>query len=240
MAKELLTKEVNAAIEGFFAAGADEIVVQDGHGEGGINITLLDPRAKLQQGWDGPGGGFYPHGLDSSYDVMAWVGQHPKAGTEYGHLCHTGNFGVLDFIINDISVGELGRATFLGQPYGVVPIFVSGCLACTKEAKDLVKGIETVAVKEGVKAGSGDECTTEQYKLRNSGAIHLHPEVSRDLIRQGAERALKRYLADPKSFQPIKIAPPYSKKIVYRQAEGVPPVVVEQCGFSDLALLLNT
>lgn len=53
LAKELLTKEVNAAIDGFFAAGADEIVVQDGHGEGGINITLLDPRAKLQQGWNG-------------------------------------------------------------------------------------------------------------------------------------------------------------------------------------------
>lgn len=34
--KRLLTMEVNAAIDGFAAAGATEIVVADGHGYGGI------------------------------------------------------------------------------------------------------------------------------------------------------------------------------------------------------------
>lgn len=233
--KELLTKEVNAAIAGFIAAGADEIIVQDGHGKGAVDITLLDSRAKLQRGWDGP----YPFGMDERYDVMAWVGQHPKAGTEYGHLCHTLSFNVLDWQVNGISVGEFGMLAFLGQIYNIVPIFVSGCAAFTKEAQDLVKGIETVAVKEGIMAGSGDDCTTEEYERRNWGAIHLQPEKSRKLIREGAERALRRYVVQPQSFQPTKIYAPYSKKIQFRETNGNEGYVYELNQYDDLVELLN-
>ncbi len=35
-AKRLLTAEVNAAVDGLMAAGAEEVVVIDGHGPGGI------------------------------------------------------------------------------------------------------------------------------------------------------------------------------------------------------------
>ncbi len=240
LAKELLTIEVNAAVDGFFEEGADEIIVQDGHGHGGINILLLDPRAKLQRGWDTSGGGYYPHGLDATYDVMAWVGQHPKAGTEYGHLCHTGNFGVLDFQINGISVGEFGRQLFLANTFGITPIFASGCLAFTREARYFVQGIETVAVKEGVQSGTGNECTAEQYELRNSGAIHLHPAEARKRIREGAKRAMERYNRDPASFRPMKITPPYSKKIVTRDSVNGKSAVYERGGYDDLALLLNS
>ena len=40
-AKELLTLEVNAAIAGFRAAGATDILVADGHGCGGIANRAL-------------------------------------------------------------------------------------------------------------------------------------------------------------------------------------------------------
>ena len=237
--KELLTKEVNAAIDGFFAAGADEVVVQDGHGYGAIDIDLLDPRAKLQRGWYGPGGGAFPFGMNETYDVYACVGQHPKAGTEYGHLCHTGNFDVLDFQINGISVGEYGEQVLLAGQYGITPIFASGCLAFTKEAEALVPGIETVAVKEGVMPGSGDECGNEVYEKRNWGAVHLQPQKARELIREGAYNAMMRYKENPKSFKPTKVSAPFSKKIVYRQAMGKILPVVEKSGYDDLAALMN-
>jgi len=235
LAKELSTMELNAAIDGFFAAGADEVVVQDGHGEGGVNLMLLDPRAKLQRGWVGP----HPFGMDESYDVMAWVGQHPKAGTEYGHLCHTGTYEVLDYTINGISVGEFGKIVFFGQIYHAVPIFASGCLAFTKEAQALVEGIETVAVKEGVIPGKGDECSFEAYRARNWGAIHLHPVEARKRIREGAERAMRRFLADPDSFRPTKISPPYSKVVKIRPRDGKPGYVDEKNGYTDLAAIMN-
>jgi len=237
--KEFLTKEVNAAIDGLFAAGATEIVVQDGHGHGAINFELLDPRAKLQRGWDTSRGGPWPFGMDESYDVQIWVGQHPKAGTEYGHLCHTGTFNAIDYRINDISVGEYGYCMFVGQLFGITPIFASGCVAFTKEAEALVPGIETVAVKEGVMAGSGDDCNEDVYEKRNWGAVHLHPEQARKLIRDGAYRALKRYMEDPASFKPTQISAPYSKRAVYRNANGKTRFVVEQEGYDSLIDLLN-
>lgn len=240
-AKELLTLEVNAAIEGFFAAGADEVVVQDGHGPGAINVPLLDPRVKYQRGWNrDKNGGSFPFGQDESFDVMAWVGQHPKAGTEFGHLCHTGTMDVLDYTLNGISIGEFGEGLFLGQTFGITPIFASGCLAFTKEASHFVPGIVTVSVKEGVQSGSGEECTADEYRLRNAGAIHLQPQKARELIREGAEKALRKYIEDKESFEPaIKIQAPYSKKIVFRHTKEKPSYIVERSGYSDLAELFN-
>ena len=235
LGKEFVTKEVNAAVDGFFAAGADEVVVQDGHGHGAINIQLLDRRAKLQRGWNGP----YPFGLERGYDVMAWVGQHPKAGTAFGHICHTGNFNVIDCQINGISVGEFGECMFCGQVYHVTPIFASGCLAFTHEAQQLVPGIETVAVKEGVCAGSGDECSAEQYERRNWGAIHLQPEEARAQIRQGAEKALRRYLTAPDSFQPTQISAPYTRKVLYRQQNGITHYCSKSSNKTDFIALMN-
>ncbi len=238
-AKEFLTLEVNAAVDGLFAAGATEVVIQDGHGHGAIDIALLDPRAKLQRNWDVNGA--YPFGMDrGDFDVMVYIGQHPKAGTQYGHLCHTGSFNVIDYSVNGISVGEFGQGVLQSQVFGITPIFASGCLAFTKEAEALVKGIETVAVKEGTQSGTGDECSIEEYENRNWGAIHLQPQTARKLIREGAERALRRYMENPDSFQPPKISAPYSKKVIYRELNGVSHCVREISGFDDLIKLLNT
>ena len=44
-ARELLTLEVNAAIEGAIEAGATEFLVVDGHGHGSINPQLLHSAA---------------------------------------------------------------------------------------------------------------------------------------------------------------------------------------------------
>ncbi len=234
--KELLTKEVNAAVDGFCAAGADEIVVLDGHGQGGINGLLLDPRAELQRGW-GPGP--YPLALDRGYDVIAWIGQHPKAGTEGGHLCHTGTFRVIDMRINGISVGEFGTAVFTAQQYGVAPVFASGCEAFCREAEALVPGIGTVAVKRGLMTGTGDECDCEAYEARNWSAIHKHPETARRLIREGAEKALRRYCQDPASFRPTRISAPYTLKYVYRPTREQAGYTKEVSHPTDLNALLN-
>lgn len=212
--KKFLTAEVNAAIEGFFDAGADEIVVVDGHGSGAINIALLDPRAYLLRGRGEP-----PFGLDSTFDALAHVGQHPKAGMEYGHLCHTQSFKVLDYTLNGKSIGEFGQFVFCALEFGITPIFASGDYAFTKEAEDLVAGIETVYVKRGITPGSGDECNTSEYELRNSGAIHCHPKRACAMIKEGAKRALERFINEPESFKPTKLSPPY-KGIYHYRADG--------------------
>lgn len=177
--KILLTEEVNAAVDGLFSAGATEILVADGHGYGAINLMKLDPRVRLQRGFPDP----WPFGLDETFDCMCHIGQHAKASTEKAHICHTGNHYVIDRAINGVSVGEFGEMVYCAEELKVTPIFASGDLAFTKEAQDLVEGIVTVSVKEGLMTGKGLDKTFEETINRNIAAIHFHPLKARELIR---------------------------------------------------------
>ncbi|RAV19713.1 M55 family metallopeptidase [Paenibacillus contaminans] len=211
--KRLLTMEVNAAIDGFAAAGATEIVVVDGHGYGGINNLLLDKRALYLRG---PVPGPYPFMLDETFDAMAWVGQHAKSGTEFAQMPHTGWFNVLDFRINGISVGEFGQMSLCGASLGVRSIFGAGDEAFTKEASELIKGIETVSVKRGIMPGSGEQYSTDAYKERYNGAIHMHPDHACEQIRAGAERALRRFVENREQFELLNLQPPFRLEVKYR------------------------
>lgn len=218
--KELLTREVNAAVEGFVAGGAEEILVADGHGWGGISPSLLHPAAEMVRNW--PGGNPHPFTMDDRpFDVAAWIGQHPKAGTIGGHLCHTGNMGVRDLSINGVSVGEFGQLVFCAGELGIRAIFGSGCEAFTKEAKALVPGIETVAVKRGTQTQPGHNLPEGGYRRHNTGAIHLSPEAARNRIRAGAQRAIER--ARKEDFGLVKLDPPFKRVTVYRGTELDPP-----------------
>lgn len=212
--KELLTLEVNAAIEGFITAGATEIVVCDGHGHGAINNLILDQRVEFLRG---PVPGPFPFMLDETFDAIAWVGQHAKAGTECAQMAHTGNFSVIEYTVNGLSIGEFGQMALCAASLGVRSIFGSGDLAFTKEAEALVGGIQTVAVKRGIMPGSGDELEQEPYILRNNGAIHLHPVQARKRIREGAEKALRRYIDNKEQFTLLSLDPPYKREVKYRQ-----------------------
>jgi len=205
-AKTLLVQEVNAALEGFFEEGADEVLVLDGHGAGGIRQAQLDPRSTFQRGFVGP----WPCGLDASFDAVAWVGQHAKAGTPFAHIPHTQWFDRLDFRINGVSVGEFGQLAFCAACFGVRPLFASGDMAFTGEACALVPGIETVAVKRGLMPGSGDELDADAYRRRNGAAVHLHPEVARKRIRDGAGAALRRFRQDRQGFKLLDVEPPFT------------------------------
>lgn len=225
--KRLLTAEVNAAIEGFISAyhscttdcHPPEIHVADGHGHGGINIELLHKSAYLRRGFVGP----YPFGLDDSFDVITWVGQHPKAGTERGHICHTGWFDALDFAINGVSVGEFGQMVYMARELGVTPVFASGCLALTEEAKELVSGIGTAAVKEGLTPGRGDEFDCDRYRARNLAAVHVQPSRACEMIEEGAKSSLLRYMKKESFKVTPEISAPYTCVSVFRQNGSRPP-----------------
>src|SRR5580700_9100132 len=53
--RQLLTGEINAAVEGFLSGGADEVVVWDGHdGSQTLSTLTIHPKAKLVMGGLGP------------------------------------------------------------------------------------------------------------------------------------------------------------------------------------------
>ena len=215
-AKRFLTQEVNAAIKGFFSAGATHVIVQDGHGHGGINLGLLDKRVEYQRGWNGP----YPFGLEVGYDVCAWVGQHAMSRSEFAHLAHTGSFDVFEVKINGTPVGELTKIAWCALEYECIPILACGDAALAKEAIAFFPGIETAAVKRGIMPGRGDECDPSAYKVRNSGAVHLQPERACELIEAASSKALKRFSQAPKNFAAALPPAPYRLERFKRTASG--------------------
>src|ERR1043165_7967675 len=69
--RQLLTGEINAAVEGFLAGGADEVIVWDGHdGSQTLSTLTIHPKAKLVMGGLGPS-----MMMERRFSAVAYVGQ---------------------------------------------------------------------------------------------------------------------------------------------------------------------
>lgn len=234
LGRQFLAWQVNGAAEGFFAAGASEVVVVDGHGPCALHAGLIDPRAWYQRGWLP---GLWPLCVDKSFDALAFVGQHAKSRTPLAHLAHSQSFNVLEIRINGVAVGEFGQLAMCASELGVRTIFGAGGQAFTEEAQQLVPGIETVAVKRGLTSGAGDECTAKAYAKRNLSAISLHPQTAAERIRQGAERALKRMDREP--FGVIGLQGPFVVEEWLRATEDAGPLYGRSEPAATVAAALN-
>jgi D-amino peptidase len=155
-----LMADTNAAIEGAFRGGADEVYVTDGHGGGGnFILELLDERARI------PAQSLYKT-LDEATDAVMVVGAHAMAGTINGFLDHTQNsMRWFNYYVNGRRTGELGQWGILAGHYNVPVIMVSGDQAACVEARQFFGNIECAVVKYGVgrnKAELVDERKAEE------------------------------------------------------------------------------
>lgn len=231
--RRLLTEETNSVVAGMLEGGATSVWVVDGHGQGGIDPETLHPDADLLRG---PVPGPYPFNVEGS-DVIAWVGQHAKAGTEHAHLPHTQGFNVIDLAVNGESIGELGQMAFCAAMFGVAPIFAAGDRALTLEAQRLLPGIQTVAVKTGVNCGGSEHLSTDEYRRAFAGARHRSRRaVLQDLL-QGAAQALTRFRAKPDSFYRWQAPDRFRRTLKLRHASGRPEVLESE--YPDLLSLMN-
>src|SRR5574340_637453 len=83
--RQLLTGEVNAAADGFFDGGADEVVIWDGHGGSAtLSAQTIHPRARLLIGNPGPNMLF-----ERRFSALAFVGQHARANTSAAVMAHS-------------------------------------------------------------------------------------------------------------------------------------------------------
>lgn len=194
-ARRLATLELNALVEGALAGGATEVVAWDGHGSfpGGLDVELLHPACRVAIN-AGDGG---PAGLDASYDALFQLGLHAMGLN--GVLSHTFMPAIEYVRINGRDIGEIGMNALTAGRLGVPFVFVSGDRAGCEEALALVPGIETVAVKEGLGGPS------PIHGMGSGRAICLAPERARQLIREGARRAMGLI----GKIKPFDVAPPY-------------------------------
>jgi len=166
----LLLGEVNAAIEGAVASGADEVTVNDSHGlMANLAPDLLAGRASYLSGRHKPD--YMMQGLDASYDAVLFVGYHGSMPSR-SVLSHTYNpRAVSDARIGGVRAAESGINALAAAGHGVPVVLVTGDQFVGPEAQPFCPGIRAVVVK---------------HSLTREAAESLHPEVARERVREGA------------------------------------------------------
>lgn len=177
---EQMTKEVKAACEGAMTAGADDILIKDAH-DSACNLipSLLPEETRLFRGW-GSDVFSMMSGLEPGYDGVFFTGYHSAAGMDTNPLSHTMNLNNNFVRINGVIAPELMINSLTAAYMGVPVRLVTGDKGLCDWMKGMNPNIETVAVSEG----------------RGRGSISIHPNKALRLIREAAERAMRKDAKD--------------------------------------------
>src|SRR5512134_2758290 len=172
-----MTEDVNAAIRGAFDAGADEVIVVDGHWNGSnILIEELDARARLNTGSPSPFS--MMQGIDESIDGVMFIGYHARNGSPNAILDHTwSSRTVANVWLNGALTGEYGLNAAVAGYFGAPVIMVSGDQTACAQVTELLGDVETAVVKQASSRFAA-EC--------------IPPQVTEELICVSAERAVER------------------------------------------------
>jgi D-amino peptidase len=176
LGRQLLTAEVNAAIDGAVAAGATTILVNDSHSTmQNIRPDELHHHASYLSGKHKPL--YMMEGLDATFDAAFFVAYHGGISAEHAVLSHTYNpLAVWEARLNGVPVGESALNALVALHHRVPIVLITGDAATGEEAQPFLKDIEVVVVKRSI---------------TRFAAESLHPERARELIRDGARRALE-------------------------------------------------
>jgi D-amino peptidase len=207
--RRLMTGEVNAALRGAFEAGADEVVVCDGHAHGrNILVEELDPRARLNSGSSSPWA--MVQGVDS-VDAAMFVGYHARAGAQNAILDHTwSNSRVANVWLNGRLMGETGLNAAVCGHFGVPVVMLSGDQTVCAEAQELLGQIEVAVVKQA-SGQMAAEC--------------LSPEVAQRQVYQAAVRAVNRLQAG-EAPEPLCLSTPVTLIIEFVHSDMADQAVV--------------
>ncbi|MFI1962952.1 M55 family metallopeptidase [Streptomyces pathocidini] len=148
--RHMFTSDVNAAIAGFLAGGADEVLVNEAHWTmRNLLLEKLDDRAQLLTGRhkeltmvEGVQRG--------DVDGVAFVGYHTGAGTE-GVLAHTYLANSITGVwVNGARASEGLLNALVVAEYGVPVVLVTGDDRTCEDARGYAPRAEAVAVKDYV------------------------------------------------------------------------------------------
>ncbi len=181
----LMVGETNAAIEGALAAGAKDILVNDSH----WNMYNLLPEdlheaARVLQGqkaWSMVAGAQPDADSGSAaFDVALFVGYHARAGHGRGTIAHTYSGRPVETRLNGRPTGEYGLNAMILGAWGIPVGLVTGDDALAEEVHGWLPWSERIVVKTADGTHS---------------AASLHPSHARELVRGGAEQAVRRAAA---------------------------------------------
>ena len=191
--RQLLTGEINAAVDGLYSGGADDVIVWDGHdGSQTLSTLTIHPRSKLIIGDLG-----VSMTLERNYAAIGFIGQHARANRKGGIMAHSySSLGIQTMLMNGKPVGEIETRAALAGSFNVPVILLTGDQAAADDLHAIVPNAELAVVKEG---------------FSNYACESLSAPAARDLIRDRATRAVKR----AGEIKPYRIEGPVTIQIEY-------------------------
>ena len=195
--RQIMTNEVNAAIEAAREAGATEILVSDSHGNGeNLLIEQLPADIQLIRSWPRPL--MMMEGIDESFDAVIFIGYHSSTTNTAGVRAHTISSANLTSIrLNGVEMLEASINAAIAGDFGVPVVMISGDDAVVEEAGRVIGDMEGAVVK---------------WSLGFHSARTLMPEVSYALIKQKVRAALGRL----DEFQPYTMDGPVELEISFK------------------------
>jgi len=178
-ARQWMTAEVLAAIQGAREAWATEFVVSDSHGNGEsllIDRFPADVPITIVRSFPRPLG--MMEGIDSTFGAVIFIGYHAATTSTTGVRAHTMSSALLTRIaLNGVAQSEAGINAAIAAQYGVPVVMITGDDAIVTETKQRLGNLEGVIVKRAIGFHS---------------AATLTPEVGQARIRQQAKTAVMR------------------------------------------------
>ena len=198
--QQLLTAEINAAVQGFLDGGAGEVIVWDGHdGSQTLSTLTIHPRAKLVMGALGAS-----MLLERRFSAVAIVGQHAKANIRGGIMAHSySSLGIQTMKLNNKAVGEIDIIAAMAGHFGTPVIMTSGDKAAVEEMREIVPEAEFAAVKEG---------------LGRYACVSESAESAQRMIRAAAQRSVAKIA----SIKPYRVPGPCTLEIEYTTRNSLP------------------
>lgn len=147
-AREQMTREVVAAVEAVLAAGAEEVVVSDSHGNGQNLMPALLPReVTLVRAWPRPRS--MMSGIETGEFACAFLmGYHASASNPAGTLAHTmSSRALIELRINGQPASEALLSAAMAGELGCPVALVTGDDVFLNEVSSFLPGVERVQTK---------------------------------------------------------------------------------------------
>jgi D-amino peptidase len=190
--------DLNAAIAGAFAGGAEEVVACDSHFRcDNLPLDLVDSRAMVEQ----PFKHFLLPGISEEFSGLFAIGAHAMAGTAEAFMDHTWDSSSwFRYRLGGDDCGEVGLWAAYAGHFDVPVLLVTGDAAACREAENFVPGVETFAVKQAIS---------------RTRARTLHPAATASSISAAAERAVARAA----EVKPSMVDLPTEAEVEYTKTE---------------------
>ena len=196
-AREWMTAEARAAIEGARAAGATSFVVADSHGNAqNLLIDQLPEDVRIVRGFPRPLS--MMQGIDATFGAAIFIGYHASEMTVDAVRGHTfSSAKLLGVTLNGTEVSEGLFNAAIAAHYGVPVVFVSGDRKAVEQVQSGIAGLTGAIVKEALGYHSAETVT---------------PARGQAMIRDGVRAALSRRNA----IKPYSLRTPIDLEIGFK------------------------